>query len=80
MNKRTNKVLSLLLCGALTCGALGLAACTKTPSGPEQDFSHIGFMVEVNVDEGKTKYEPTRYWGYRFGRSLLDNSDGIVEG
>ena len=80
MNKRTNKVLSLLLCGALTCGALGLAACTKTPSGPEQDFSHIGFMVEVNVDEGKTIYEPTGSWGYRYGPSLLYNSDGILEG
>ncbi len=75
MNKILKRTISLLLGGVLLAGSLGMVACNK-----EDPYSNIGFMVEVTVDEGHTIYKPTGTWGYRYGPSLMYNSDGVLEG
>ena len=79
MNTRNKRLLSVILSLCLLLGACLLTACTgdtQTNELPER-----GFMVEAEIGEGQTIYDPgDAAWGYRYGPSMLYNEDGVLEG
>lgn len=73
MRKFWKRASALLLGGLMLGGVAVMSACNS------EEESNIGFMVEVTVDEGRTIFEPTGTWGYRYGPAMMYNQDGLME-
>lgn len=75
MNRIGIKAFSLAMSACMLLG-VGAGCQPETDELPER-----GFMVEAEIGEGQTIYDPgDASWGYRYGPSLLYNEDGILEG